>query len=296
MYNRLFHQESMTTALDGIDVPTTFNPVIKWTGSKRNCAKEIVSHFPPEIDTYYEPFVGGGSVIRRLLSSDVVVNKYCCSDLNSDLINLWNAIKQTPDRCAEVYKSLWTEHNKDDNVDRQRSHFEEIRSRLNAEHSPYDFLFILRTTSNGLVRYNASGEFNNSMHIHRPGINPSELKSIIFDWSYLLNKHDVQFVCCDYKTIATNSEDYIFADPPYAGTKGIYFGTINYEDFWDWLRSQNAQYAFTFDGKSNYEDYTYAVPANVYSKHLYLSAANSSFRRLYGNNSTSYISESLYLK
>ncbi len=36
----------------------TFQPVIKWSGSKRSQAKEIIKFFPQEIDTYYEPFVG----------------------------------------------------------------------------------------------------------------------------------------------------------------------------------------------------------------------------------------------
>lgn len=34
-------------------------PVIKWTGSKRSQAEHIINKFPKEIDTYYEPFVGG---------------------------------------------------------------------------------------------------------------------------------------------------------------------------------------------------------------------------------------------
>ena len=36
-----------------------FEPVIKWSGSKRSQASEIISNFPKEIDTYYESFCGG---------------------------------------------------------------------------------------------------------------------------------------------------------------------------------------------------------------------------------------------
>lgn len=36
-----------------------FEPVIKWSGSKRSQANEILKYFPKEIDTYYEPFCGG---------------------------------------------------------------------------------------------------------------------------------------------------------------------------------------------------------------------------------------------
>lgn len=36
-----------------------FEPAIKWYGSKRSQAFEILGYFPYEIDTYYEPFCGG---------------------------------------------------------------------------------------------------------------------------------------------------------------------------------------------------------------------------------------------
>ena len=45
-----------------------FEPVIKWSGSKRSQAKQIVSCMPKEIDTYYEPFVGGGAVLFDILN------------------------------------------------------------------------------------------------------------------------------------------------------------------------------------------------------------------------------------
>lgn len=44
-----------------------YEPVIKWSGSKRTQAGDILAWFPKEIDTYYEPFCGGASVLRRLL-------------------------------------------------------------------------------------------------------------------------------------------------------------------------------------------------------------------------------------
>jgi len=34
--------------------------LIKWTGSKRRQARQIVAKFPRKIATYYEPFLGGG--------------------------------------------------------------------------------------------------------------------------------------------------------------------------------------------------------------------------------------------
>ena len=39
-----------------------FQPVIKWSGSKRSQADEIIKYFPTNIDTYYKPLIGGGSI------------------------------------------------------------------------------------------------------------------------------------------------------------------------------------------------------------------------------------------
>lgn len=98
-----------------------YNCIIKWTGSKKSQSKEILKHFPEEIDTYYEPFVGGGSVLYELINSDIKVKKYICSDINLDLINLWNTIKYNHVELIEKYNELWSELNKDKDLDRQKT-------------------------------------------------------------------------------------------------------------------------------------------------------------------------------
>lgn len=159
-------------------VVIVFEPVIKWSGSKRSQAKSILSYFPKEIDTYYEPFCGGASVLRRLLSSEIKVNKYVCSDLNKDLISLWNKIKSSPGEVYSHYRKLWDELNIDDNKERKKQYFYSIRDKYNKDHNPLDFMFIMRTTTNGMPRYNHNGEFNNSFHVTRNGIMPDKLKKL----------------------------------------------------------------------------------------------------------------------
>ena len=46
---------------------TNFQPVIKWSGSKRSQASEIIKYFPKQIDTYFEPFCGGAYVVKTKL-------------------------------------------------------------------------------------------------------------------------------------------------------------------------------------------------------------------------------------
>jgi len=181
-----------------------FQPAIKWSGSKRSQAQEIVRLFPKEINTYYEPFCGGCSVLRELLDSDIQVARYVCSDLNQDLINLWIMVKEKPEYLSQYYEKLWLELNQNENKDRKRRYFEFIRDRYNRERKAEDFLFIMRTTTNGMPRYNKAGQFNNSFHLSRNGIHPDKLYNILADWSQALNNHNVLFQCCDFHEVSSD--------------------------------------------------------------------------------------------
>lgn len=273
-----------------------FEPVIKWSGSKRSQAGNILTYFPKEIDTYYEPFCGGASVLRRLLSSDIKVNRYVCSDLNSGLIDLWNEIVNHPGQVSSYYKKLWNELNIDDDKQRKKEYFATVRDRYNREHNPLDFMFIMRTTTNGMPRYNHDGKFNNSFHVTRNGIIPNTLEKIIYEWSDLLKKNKVEFITCSYEEIKPKENDFVYLDPPYANTKGMYYGTIDYEELWNWLRDLSCKYALSFDGISGEDDNTWNVPEDIYSRHEYLLNGNSSFKRTIGKSNNSIVYESLYLK
>lgn len=273
-----------------------YEPVIKWSGSKRSQAEKILTYFPKEIDTYYEPFCGGASVLRRLLNSDIKVNRYICSDINNDLINLWNYIIDKPQEVSNYYRKLWTELNIDDDKDRKREYFYNVRDRYNKEHNPLDFMFIMRTTTNGMPRYNQNGEFNNSFHITRNGIMPDKLDKIINEWNILLNKYNVEFQSCSYEQIRPCENDFVYLDPPYANTKGMYYGTISYDALWEWLRNIPCKFALSFDGISGTNDNTWSVPTDIYSKHEYILSGNSSFKRTIGKSNDSIVYESLYLK
>ena len=271
-------------------------PAIKWSGSKRSQASEIISHFPKEIDTYYEPFCGGCSVLGELLCSNINVNKYVCSDINEDLINLWNEIKRNPDRVADYYEKLWLEMN-DDNNDKafKKNYFETVRERYNNEHNPLDFMFIMRTTTNGMPRYNKQGKFNNSFHISRNGIVPETLRGILNEWCDLLTKNDVNFICCSFENIQPSQNDFLYLDPPYAGTKGMYFGGFDNEMLFNWLKNINCKWIMSYDGISGDIDNTYQIPKELYDEHLYIKSGNSSFKRVIGKSTDSIVYESLYL-
>lgn len=277
-----------------------FQPVIKWSGSKRSQCEDILGYFPQNIETYYEPFCGGCSMLMGLMNSDIFVKRYVCSDINKDLIALWEKVKYSPDEIYESYVKLWEELNKDNDIYRKRKFFEEQRDIYNKTHDPLVFFFIMRTTTNGMPRYNQKGEFNNSFHVTRNGIKPELLKPILTEWSVKLRKNNVEFVHRSYEEILgeVKEGDFIYMDPPYFNTKGMYFGGIDFESFFVFLENvskMNVRFALSFDGKSGNVDNTYNIPNDCYRRHLYIKSGNSSFKRTIGKDKNAIVYESLYL-
>jgi DNA adenine methylase len=273
-----------------------FQPVIKWSGSKRSQSSEIIKYFPKEIDTYFEPFCGGASMLYALMTSDIKVNDFICSDSNSDLINLWKYIKNDPYVLSCEYERLWKELNKDKDIARQKAFYNRIRTVFNVNRHPAHFLFLNRTCFNGLIRYNSYGEFNSPFHLNRPGIEPNKLSRIIENWSELLKKNDVTFVTCDYSYIIPIEWDFVYLDPPYANTNGMYSDEFDNKAFFKWLKTLRADWVLSYDGKSGNDDNTFDVPKELYSKHVYIKSGNSSFKRIKQSDNKAMVFESLYIK
>ena len=105
---------------------------------------------------------------------------------------------------------------------------------------------------------------------------------------------NVQFVHNDYLDLNPKEKDFIYLDPPYAGTKGMYYGTIDYDKLWEWIRERECKYALSFDGTCGKEDRTYEVPKDIYDIHKYLNSGKSGFKKL-RYDKVEEVRESLYL-
>lgn len=262
-------------------------PVIKWSGSKRSQVNQILQMFPEKYGTYYEPFLGGGSVMYCVNN-----NHKICGDICSPLIEFWKTIRDNPQSLIETYQRDWNRlQNEGYKV------YYEIRDRFNSKQNAYDLLFLSRTCVNGLIRFNSNGEFNNSLHHTRKGINPLKLAPIIEEWSKKIQ--GVNFICGDYRKITENVKegDLIYLDPPYFNTKGRYYGTIDFEDFFIYLQGLNAKkvkYILSFDGIRGEENFTVNLPKELYKRHIYIESGNSSFKKVMDKKPVK-VKESLYL-
>ena len=275
-----------------------FQPIIKWSGSKRIQSEQIISYFPKYMGTYYEPFCGGCSVLYQLMVSDEkFARDFVCSDTNPDLIDLWNVVKDNPEELFDEYSRMWSKMQSMDNKGMKRAYFEEIRNEFNRTRNPMLFFFIMRTCTNGIPRYNKHKEFNGTLHLTRDGIKPKRLQPVIMDWSELLNVNEVTFRCCDYKDIFEEVEegDFLYLDPPYDNTRiNRYFGRVGFDDFFNQLRLLNTmdiKFVLSFDGKSNG---SLVVPIDCYINKVYIDSKNSSFRRTKEGMTNKDVFESLY--
>jgi len=262
-------------------------PLIKWSGSKRSQAREIVSYFPERINTYFEPFLGGGSVLGTLSPSKAV-----CGDICASLIDIWNLAKMKPEFLSKEYEKRWSQLQQEGYL-----YYYKMRESFNKKQNPLDLLFISRTCVNGLIRFNRNGDFNNSFHHSRRGIQPFKFKKIIHNWSKIIRNYE--FLTKDYKelTARANKGDFIYMDPPYFNTRGRYFGVIDFEKFLNYLQGlnkRNIKFALSFDGKRGNKSFIAKIPKNIYKRHLLLHSGNASFNKLQ-NNKIESVYESLYL-
>ena len=264
----------------------TLAPIIKWSGSKRSQSTKIVSLFP-KFERYYEPFLGGGSVMIRSGATDAI-----CGDICKPLIDLWNHIKNNPSDVVEAYTTRWT---------MLQTHgyqtYYEIREKFNSRQNPYDLLFLSRTCVNGLIRFNQRGKFNNSLHHTRSGIKPETISKLINQWSKLIQKF--KFVSGHYSdtTHDITARDFVYLDPPYFNTVGRYYGRIAYDEFFDYLESlnsKNIKFALSFDGMRGSKEYFVDLPRNLFKRYLLIDSGNSSFKKVM-DQKVELVKESIYL-
>lgn len=271
-------------------------PVIKWSGSKRSQAEEIIKYFPKEINTYYEPFCGGCSVLMALLNNDnYKINRYICSDINQTLIDSFHLIQDSPYITFKHYELLWNELKSRETIKEKQEFYNEVRDRFNKEKNVLDFMFLNRTCFNGLIRYNSKGEFNTPFHLNRDGINPSKYKNIIQEWASKLRIYNVEFKCCSFEEINPSENDFVYLDPPYANTNGMYSGGFDNNKLFKWIRELKCKYALSYDGISGNEDNTFEVPQDTYSEKKLIKSGNSSFKRIVQVDNDAMVYESLYL-
>jgi DNA adenine methylase len=180
-------------------------PVLRWAGGKRWLLKKIGDFLPNEINNYFEPFAGGLSVLIYLLDNNMIANQAIASDTNGELINFYNCLKEDPNRIIrelKKYNNTETEYYLERSTNRRANHTRAAK-----------FLYLNRTSFNGIYRENLKGEYN-VPYGHKKYTN-------LFDFEQIQNVSKLigstNFLNNDFGIVQDLAErnDLVFFDPPY---------------------------------------------------------------------------------
>ncbi len=174
-------------------------PMFKWSGGKRDELSVIMKYIPP-FDCYFEPFVGGASVLFALKPPKAVIG-----DSHHEVIAFYKQIqKGAGDQLFEDLSKIPND---------EKSYYEMRASKCSTEYEVARKFFYLRKTAyRGMLRYNQSGEFNIPFGRYKT-YDIEILRRAAY--REVLSKANI--VLGDFaKTISQAGErDFIFLDPPY---------------------------------------------------------------------------------
>ena len=183
-------------------------PFLKWAGGKTSSVPLILSRMPKRIDTYYEPFFGGGAVFFALVRAGRI-KKAVISDTNRELIETLWAIRERVEivigELRKFERSVTAETYKAVRVSKPGGIYG-VAARM---------IFLNRTCYNGLYRVNKEGKFNAPWgKIDRFSIDVENLEAV----SKALQ--GVQILCQPYQSVVDDAAkgDVVYFDPPYFQT------------------------------------------------------------------------------
>lgn len=135
-----------------LDVPSgaaSATPFLRWAGGKRWLLPRLRQLLAGlKVESYFEPFLGGGSVF---LSTHVCGNSYL-SDLNGDLIEVYQQVRERPQEVARLAAKL----------ENTAEEYYRVRAErpTGALERAVNFVFLNHTSFNGIHRVNLKGEYN----------------------------------------------------------------------------------------------------------------------------------------
>jgi DNA adenine methylase len=189
-------------------------PFLKWAGGKR----WLVGRGMPTPSGYgrlVEPFLGSGAVFFSENPTRALL-----SDINEDLINLFEIVRDRPLEFQSVLQKHQNLHN--------RHYYYSVRSVVpvcRVERAAR-MLYLNRTCWNGLYRVNLQGEFNVPIGTKSAVVVPGESFQ-----KYADRLSRASILCQDFEVTIDSCDcgDFIFVDPPYT-VKHNFNGFIKYNE------------------------------------------------------------------
>lgn len=198
---------------------------VKWAGGKKQLLEQFKQYFPNKITHFFDVFVGGGAVafhiIKHYKPKEVFI-----SDMNEELINAYEVIKNNLKELIRILKGHKRKHNKEYYYKIRELNPEELSKIKRAGR----FIYLNKTCFNGLYRVNSKGQFNVPIGSYK---NPSiVMEQDLREISKLLKKVKIKVMPFEKILTLAKKDDFIYFDPPYYPLKkGKSFTTYTKENF-----------------------------------------------------------------
>jgi DNA adenine methylase len=192
-------------------------PVVKWAGGKQALARQLIRFFPREFAAYYEPCIGGASVLLTLRPKRAVIG-----DLNDWLLDTYEAIRTDCDRVADIL----------DGLRNTRQEYHRIRAvapeSLDLFQRAAHLIYLNKTCFRGLFRVNRYGQFNVPYGDYRRRYyDRANLGAV----AVALQTVKIRYGDLELCLAGVRRTDFVYLDPPYYKLGG-------YSDFNRYTRFQ----------------------------------------------------------
>jgi DNA adenine methylase len=205
-----------------------------FVGDKYKLMSQLSDFFPSNINTFIEPFVGGGSVFLNTNAKNYAVN-----DLNPFLIKLHRFLfdhKENTsfffDECKKIIlhygfsasllgffvpTDLKKQYAKTYYARYNKAPYEKLKKDFNKDNSDLLKLYILLVYGfNHMLRFNSKGEFN--LPVGNVDFNKNVLRALN-DYFQFSQKSMISYFNLDFESFLLSREykkdDFVYVDPPY---------------------------------------------------------------------------------
>lgn len=258
--------------------------LLKWIGNKQRFARRIVSFFPDDFGTYYEPFLGSGAVLATLAKEASVG-----ADSFKPLIEIWQTLARSPATLQQWYAERWHSVMRGD----KRAGYEAVKASYNASPNAADLLFLCRSCYGGVVRFRqADGYMSTPCGIHNP-ISPEAFARRVSEWHRRIK--GAKFVHAEYADTMSlaRSGDLVYCDPPYSHTQSILYGAQSFslEHLLDVIadcKSRGVFVALSIDGLKQSGKLNCQLPyrEGLFEREVFLDCGRSMLKRFQMNGLT----------
>lgn len=175
---------------------------LRWAGSKRYLLPHLIRYLPRTYGTYFEPFLGSGSLFFLLQPSSAVLADTC-----GPLVETFEAVR---DDVSAVLRLMAPLQPKEKIYYQVRSAMPRGRFKRAA-----NFIYLNYSCWNGLYRVNSAGQFNVPFGLPKTKnlADPKNLKAC----ATLLKQRQVRLRTADFEESVEGARagDLVYLDPPY---------------------------------------------------------------------------------